>query len=516
MPHRNFYRPVLFGILLAFCLFRPGIPSVQAADVEDANERPNIVLIFTDDQRHDAVGYLGNTAISTPNIDRLARSGVIFNNCFVNTSICALNRANIISGQYPSRHGIDDFHKIFSPEQFAQTVPARLQQAGYQTAFFGKWGIGDSPKKTYLGADVFDYWAGQPMQTCFFHEPVCKYCQSNGFDRPLDDLCNCPPDSRKQAGFRNRIGKANLKDPLHVDADVVPLHVDRFLEGRDAEKPFCLMVFFKAPHSPFGDWDEETEHVTDDLVMPVPPGATLANAENEPEVVKNSLGRQTGLRLLNKPEELDRHIRDYYRLVSSMDAGVGKIVESIRQRGLDDNTVFLFTSDNGHFISEHGMAEKWLMYEPSLRVPGFMFDPRRSRSHQGGKISSGKVITTDFSVTTLALAGIEIPETMTGMDLTTLYDNPSADWREDFYYEHPYGHKGKIPRTIGVRGDRYVYTRYIDPEPNYEQLFDLWEDPNQLNNLAEVSEHAERLATMRARCDALKAEVGPVQEVVTQ
>ena len=108
-----------------------------------AAERPNLVMIFTDDQRYDAVGYAGNDAVHTPNLDRLAQQGLIFRNCFVNTSICAVSRANLLSGQYPGRHGIDDFHKTFTPEQLRRTVPARLRDAGYQTAFFGKWGIGD-------------------------------------------------------------------------------------------------------------------------------------------------------------------------------------------------------------------------------------------------------------------------------------------------------------------------------------------------------------------------------------
>ena len=171
--------------------------------------RPNIVMIFTDDQRYDAVGYTGNSAVRTPNLDRLAQQGLVFRNCFVNTSICAVSRANLLAGQYPGRHGIKDFHKTFTPDQLKQTVPARLQAAGYQTAFFGKWGIGDSPERTHQGAAVFDYWAGQPMQTCYFHEPDCRFVQFNGFHRPLDDLCDCHADAGARLGYRNRIGKAN-------------------------------------------------------------------------------------------------------------------------------------------------------------------------------------------------------------------------------------------------------------------------------------------------------------------
>ena len=138
------------------------VPNDGWAKEKDLAGRPNIVMILTDDQRYDAIGYAGNDAIQTPNLDRLARSGLIFENCFVNTSICAVNRANFLSGQYPARHGIDDFYKAFTREQLADSAPGRLRNAGYQTAFFGKWGVGDSPERTHQGAAVFDYWAGQP------------------------------------------------------------------------------------------------------------------------------------------------------------------------------------------------------------------------------------------------------------------------------------------------------------------------------------------------------------------
>lgn len=470
----------------------------------DVDSPPNILLIFTDDQRHDAVGYSGNLAVHTPHLDQLARQGLIFRNCFVNTSICAVSRANILSGQYPGRHGVDDFFKTFSKDQLQDTLPGRLQSVGYQTAFFGKWGIGDSPEKTHLGAAVFDYWAGQPMQTCFFHEPDCRYVNFNGFERPLNDLCDCPADSRGKEGYRNRIGKKNLINPMHVDSQVTPLHIERFLDGRDPDKPFAMLVFFKGPHSPFADWDPTVAAVTNDLLMPTPAAATLDNAQREPSIIRNSLGSPSGMRYLRDPDTLDDHLRDYYRLVSSLDLGVGRIMQALEKRGLSENTVVLFTSDNGHFKGEHGLAGKWLMYEPSLRVPGFICDPRRDTP----SVTDKMVITTDFTVTVLALAGITQPAAMTGLDLMALYDDPHANWRQDFYYDHPYGHGGQIPRTVGVRSERYAYTRYIDPEPYYEQFFDLYLDPNQLNNLAQSPEHLDLLQSFRERSDELAAEVG--------
>jgi arylsulfatase A-like enzyme len=147
------------------------------------------------------------------------------------------------------------------------------------------------------------------------------------------------------------------------------------------------------------------------------------------------------------------------------------------------------------------------MYEPSLRVPGFLHDPRTA----GGKTTVRMVITTDFSVTMLALAGVEIPGSMTGRDLSILAEKTEGPWREDFLYHHPYGHRGRIPRTLGVRTRTHSYTRYIDPTPPFEQLFDLEADPDQLENLIENPEYSELLHRLRRRCDQLAAEVGPVE-----
>ena len=477
------------------------------AKEQDLAGRPNIVMILTDDQRYDAIGYAGNDAIQTPNLDRLARSGLIFENCFVNTSICAVNRANILSGQYPARHGIDDFYKAFTPEQLADSAPGRLRNAGYQTAFFGKWGVGDSPERTHQGAAVFDYWAGQPEQTNYFHESDCRYVNFDGSTRPLNDLCDCPADSRGKAGHKVRIGRENLVDPIHVDSQVTPLHVKRFLDGRDKSRPFCMVLFFKSPHGPFGDWDPSLAAAIKPGNIKFPAAATLANADREPEIVKESLGWPTGQTLLNNPQRHDKSIRDYYRSIASMDLGVGRVMDELKQRGLARSTVVLFTSDNGYFSGEHGLGGKWLMYEPSLRVPGFLYDPRVG----GGKSTDRMVITTDFSATMLALAGLEIPDSMTGRDLSALAENPQAAWREDFLYDHPYGHGGRIPRTLGVRTKPHSYTRYIDPTPPFEQLFDLQADSDQLNNLAENPEYAELLHQLRHRCDQLAAEVGPIQ-----
>lgn len=241
--------------------------------------------------------------------------------------------------------------------------------------------------------------------------------------------------------------------------------------------------------------------------MPIPEAATQENADREPDIMKSSLGSKSGGHLLQNKSRHQKSTHDYYRAISSMDLGVGRIMEELAAKGLAANTVVLFTSDNGYFRGEHGMSGKWLMYEPSLRVPGFYYDPRTPT-----KATTDRLVTTiDFSAAILALAGLEIPSNFSGMNLTQLRKNPRSQWRKDFLYSHPYGHGGKIPRTLGVRSQNLSYTRYLDLAPPLEQLFDLKADPDQLKNLAADPAHADILNALRLRCDELYRETGPHQ-----
>ncbi len=482
-----------------------------AADAEQAmDERPNVLVVFTDDQRFDAAGFSGNTAIYTPNLDRVARQGVIFDNCFVNTSICAVSRANLITGQYPDRHGVTDFFKVLDDEQMQATFPVRLREAGYFTGQIGKWGIGDSIESTHRAATFFDYWGGASHQTNFLHEADCTYVLYDGVSKPINDVCDCPADSRGVKGPHVRIGRANLQgEVLQVDMDVAPMKAKDFLDARDEagkNKPFALLVQFKAPHSPFGDWDLEMKDRYKGLFLPHPPTATMQVADAEPQVVKKSLGGGGGRRLAGSEEEMQKHLQNYYRLVSSMDAGFGKIIDELEARGELDNTVIFFTSDNGFMNGDHGSIEKWLMYEPSLRVPGFVTDMRQPRT-QGPKRVQELVTTVDFGASVLDAAGLDVPSNMTGVSFMSAIDGELTGWRDDFYYHQPFLANGRLPYTTGVRSEQYSYTAYESETPIVEQLFDLHADPMQLNNLINDPAHAEVAKAMRLRLEELKNEV---------
>lgn len=426
-----------------------------------AAERPNLIFLLTDDQRWDALGCMGNPIIKTPNIDRLAKEGVVFENAFATTAICATSRASFITGQYARRHGIVDFRAVLSPEAFAQTFPAQLRANGYQTAFIGKWGVGNE-----LPADQYDYWKGFPGQGQYFvngRPHMTKHLE----DQTLEFLDTCSP-----------------------------------------EKPFCLQVSFKAAHCQDGPgWQFQhapkyTDYYADDTVVP----AETANDEHYqklPQQLQGGEARVRWERRFDGDEMLQKNVKDYYRLLTGVDDFVGAMVAKLQEKKLADNTVILFTSDHGFFLGEHGLAGKWLMYEESIRIPMIVFDPRLPKDKRGQRREE-MVLSIDVAPTLLDLAGIEPPSVMQGQSLTGLVSGKqNSGWRTEFLYEHLFPH-ATIPQSEGVREGNWKYVFYPNSKPKLEQLFDLQQDPHEVTNLANDPQHADKLNAMRAELEQMR------------
>ena len=468
--------------------------------------KPNIIFLFSDDQRWDTVGANGNAVIQTPHLDRLARDGLNFRNCFVTTSICAISRASVLSGQHMRRHGIRDFVTPFDKNQLQQTYPVILQRAGYYTGFIGKWGVGASPENIMQAAGYFDWWQGQPFQTNYWHEADCVYVGFNGHENLELSLCDCPADETGASGPRVRTGQANLHDPIHLTTQIVPAKIHEFLDTRETDKPFCLTIFFKAPHGPF-DHDSSLATLYQDVEMPIPRTATPHWADRRPAFLRDDHhANHKGKRWVTDHQALQQRIRVYYRLITGMDIAVGKLVEALKDAGVADNTVIVFTSDNGQFLGEHGFHGKWLMREPSIRVPAFIYDPRRPPEERGRECDA-MVLNIDFAPTILDLAGLPQLDSIQGRSLLQLMDNPSAVWRHDWFYEHPTMHIAPIQPTTGVRNDRWKYTKYTAQFPPYEELFDLENDPDETRNLVGSLDHAEILQLLREQCSRSEVEL---------
>jgi arylsulfatase A-like enzyme len=282
-----------------------------------------------------------------------------------------------------------------------------------------------------------------------------------------------------------------------------------FLRSNPADKPFCLTVALKEPHGPWNYYDPDLADPYQDAHIPPPPTFTVEHYESQPEFIRSSLNGGSGPRWFDNAEAYQQHTRKFYRLITRADLALGRIMVALREAGLDRNTVVIYSSDHGSMLGAHGLVGKWLMYEESIRVPLIILDPRLPAKLRGRRCNK-MALSIDLAPTMLAMAGVPIPDSMQGRDLTPLLSGEPVEWRTDWYYEHVYNTKPPrrpIVKCEGVREERWKYTRYPEIEPPYEQLFDLKNDAHETRNLAGDPAHAETLTRLRARCDEYRRSV---------
>lgn len=438
--------------------------SLTNATAARNDKKPNIIFVLTDDQRFDVLGCMGNGIIRTPHIDRLAKEGTLFTNMFCTTSICATSRATFLTGQWERQHGIDGFHQPLTLQQWKNTFPQLLRAQGYRTAMIGKWGLGGK-----LPTDQYDYFKGFSGQGRYY-----------------------PKGKSKQSGehLTHQLGAQTLE----------------FLDTCKPGEPFLLQLYTKSAHCQDGDpWpfqhDVRYENLFADVTIPLPKTATPEHFNSLPEFLQNSEARKRWQIRFANPEMYQKSVKDYYRLIAGVDDVVGNIVAKLRERKLAENTVIIFTSDNGFYLGDRGLAGKWFMHEESIRLPLVIYDPRLSIQQRGKKVSN-IVLNADIAPTITELAGVEIPSTMQGRSLLPLRTGQKVDWRSDFLYEHRFTHP-RIPQNEGVRAQRWKYTRYTTIESVYEELYDLKTDPLEEQNLAGDKKYSKQLAKMRSRWQEL-------------
>ena len=449
--------------LLLFAL----APPVEAAAPESRTgaadrARPNIILILTDDWRWDALGCMGNRQVRTPNLDRLAERGTLFRNMFCTTSICATSRASFLTGQYASRHGVHDFRTPLTEAAFGQTFPSLLRRQGYRTAFVGKWGMG-AP----LPEAEYDYFDGFPGQGRYYQKGRAKHMTEFLRDRTLAYLETCVPG-----------------------------------------QPFCMQLSTKAVHCQDGDsWPFQTDSrynaLFDGVTMPLAKTANEQAFAKLPVFLRESEARKRWEIRFSTPAKYQKSVKDYYRLIKGVDDLVGDLVDLLRERGLADDTVIIFTADNGFFLGEHGLAGKWFMHEESIRLPLLIHDPRLSKDRQGGSVES-MALSIDIAPTILELAGITAPAVMQGRSLVPLIEGSDVPWRDAWFYEHRFRHP-RIPMSEGIRTERWKYVRYYGLDPVSEELYDIRDDPMDEHNLLGDPDHRDTLYRLRTRWKALRA-----------
>ncbi|RAV20703.1 sulfatase [Paenibacillus contaminans] len=455
--------------------------------------RPNILFIMSDDHAAHAMSCYGSKVNATPNIDRIANGGMRLDNCFCTNSICAPSRATILTGTYNHINGVRTLSDRFDGSQ--QTMPKLLKQNGYQTAIVGKWHLGHGAESDPTG---FDFWSVLPGQGDYF-DPM--FIEEGG--------------NRKFEGYVT---------------DIITDRSIEWLEERDRDKPFFLMCHHKAPHRPWIP-DAKHAHMYEDVDIPEPETfhddySNRASAAVEARMRIDRDLTKTDLKM-DPPEGLSaselkswnyqRYMKDYLRCVASIDDNVGRLLDYLAENGLEENTIVVYTSDQGFFLGDHGWYDKRFMYEESLRMPFVIRYPAEIKA--GGE-DRHIALNVDFAPTFLSYAGVEIPEDVQGVDMRPILRGEKPEgWRTSMYYRywmhldvdhHVYSH-------YGVRTEQFKLIYYyadalgttgskdIPKTPEWE-LFDLKKDPNELINVYHDPDYANVVKKLEQELNRLQAE----------
>jgi arylsulfatase A-like enzyme len=494
----NFF---MIKVILLPAVMLMALYACKEKPAEKAATRPNVIVIVTDDHAKNAVSAYGSKLLQTPNIDRIAREGIRFDHAFVTNSLCGPARAVILTGKYSHINGFRDNNDKFDNSQ--PTITKMLQQSGYYTAVVGKWHLVTEPTG-------FDYWNILIDQGSYYN-----------------------PDFVEMGDTTVRPGYAT---------DVITDIAFKTLDNRPKDKPFCLMLHQKAPHR---NWMPNLKHLGmfDSTEVPLPPTLfddyktrTAAAKEQDMEIRKMFHAYDLKLKipkgktdpgtgghaggdgmkfwegdykrftdeqkrlwdeyykpisdafyksnLKGKPLEewmYQRYIKDYLSCVVSVDENIGRLLTYLEENKLLDNTLIIYTSDQGFFLGEHGWYDKRFMYEESLGIPLVIRYPEKITA---GQVNQNLVMNLDIAPTILDAAGIGIPADLQGESLLSLGPESSRSWRKSIYYhyyEFPYG-AHKVKKHYGVRTDRYKLIHFYNDIDDWE-LYDLKLDPYELNNI---------------------------------
>ncbi len=442
-----------------------------------ADSGPNVLVILTDDMRWDALAVVqrerGKEAqfpwFKTPNLDRLAAEGARFTNVFVTTSLCSPSRASLVSGQYAHRHKV--LNNFTEYPRDLPGFPRRLQEAGYETGYIGKWHMGEENDEQRPG---FDFWMSHKGQGNYW-------------------------DTEFNVNGRRQVIKGYYSSVV-TDAAIDWLK-------REHQRPWMLVLGHKAPHGGPIVPEPKYEHAFD--AFPVAPPANAESyraAQGKPAWLEQSFPTWHGLGgPLYGQKEYGRFVRAYLGCIASIDDSVGRIYETLRAGGQLENTVLVFTSDNGFAIGEHGRVDKRTAYEESLRIPLLVRYPPLIRA---GALVREMVLTLDLAPSLLELCRAAPLTEADGRSWKPLLAGDAAGWRSAFFYQ--YNYEPQFPYTPNVRALRTAEWKYIryphgdgGPDRHGVELYDLSSDPLEMRNLAADPRHAERAGEMSIQLDAL-------------
>ncbi|NBC66270.1 MAG: sulfatase-like hydrolase/transferase [Bacteroidetes bacterium] len=522
-------RSVLLLIFISFIILNgcSGLGSTET-------DRPNIIFVMTDDHGYQAISAYGSDLIDTPNIDRLANEGMLFRRAYVSNSICAPSRAAILTGKHSHINGHINNGSVFDSTQV--TFPKLLQEEGYETAIVGKWHLKSEPTG-------FDFWKVLPGQGHYYN-----------------------PDFRTPEGM--------IQEEGHSTELITDTAIEYLDSIRNQEKPFMLMYQFKAPHRQwwpsgedigvYSDRDfEEPESLFDDyenrgtaakeaeMRIADHMGLTLDNKIHPDSLEKTGMeefspgiypriyldaysrlnddqkkhwdayyGPINKEFVENTPEgdeltswKYQRYMEDYLGVVRSVDRNLGRLLEYLDENGLTDNTMIVYSSDQGFYLGEHGWFDKRFMYEESFRTPLIIRYPTEIRA---GSENSDLVQNIDFAPTILDVAGVDVPKEIQGESLTPLFNGNNEDWRDRLYYhyyEYPAEHA--VKRHYGIRTNRYKLIHFYYDIDEWE-LYDLENDPQEMMNLYNDPDYAEIRDSLHQELEDLREHYRDSDELTQQ
>ena len=474
-----------------------------------SEKRPNILFIMTDDHASHAMSCYGSKINQTPHLDRIAEGGMRFDNCFCTNSICEPSRAAILTGTYNHVNRVTTLGAGL--DNSILTFPKLLQRNGYQTAVIGKWHLGHGPKHDPRG---FDFWSVLRGQGPYYDPEMIEA------DGP-----------KKYQGYTTDI--------------ITDLCLD-WLKDRDKDKPFCLLYHHKAPHR---EWEPDEKHAKmyedEDIPEPETLWDDYSNRAKPASEARMRIDRDMRTKdyKMEPPKDLDpvafkkwayqRYIKDYLRCVASVDDNVGRVLDYLEEERIDEDTIVVYTSDQGFYLGDHGWYDKRFMYEESLRMPFLIKYPKAIKP---GQTNEDIITNVDFATTFLDYAGIDVPQTFQGNSIRPLLeDKAPEDWQDCVYYRYwmhladhfvcaHYGIRTKRYKLIfyypdglnqpgagiGARLhiDDQVLTVEKDPFTCEWELFDLEKDPKELNNVYNDPAYAEVVRELKDKLHAKQQEVG--------
>jgi len=440
----------------------------------EAAERPNIVFFFADDQTTSTVGCYGNQVIQTPNIDELAKRGTRFEKAYVSQAICWVSRTTILTGLTGRSYGTPANPEQARPDAVQTLYTDLLREQGYRTGFYGKW-----------------------------HAKM-------------------PKDFKREAHFdefeaisRNPYYKKQPDGSLRHETELI---VDRgidFVKSQPKGKPFALNLWFNACHAEDSDrrpgighfpWPRAVDGMYEDIEIAPPRLGDPEIFNAQPNFLQTTINRERYFWRWNTPQKYQTNMRAYYRMVSGIDGAIGRFLKALEEAGLADNTIIVYSADNGYYMANRGFAGKWSHYENALQVPLIVMDPRVPKEEQG-KVTDALALNLDLPATFLDWAGVDVPKRYQGQSLQPVVKGAKpADWRTETFHEH-FAVRNRIPAFEGIRDGNLKYVRYFDHD-NYEFLHDLESDPDELVNLVGNPRYAEQLQALRDRTTERVKELG--------